>query len=263
MENFSLFNQNVGDILSNPNTPYVGNNESLISGGPVFQDAPDVSGMSKVDATNLLLENGFAWSIFEIPTATEEIDGIVDSYYIDGVVYLNVYKYDSTLVVMLEVPNVVGMTEAQAITALTNAGFNHSSSTSSSGATSGNNGKIKSQSPAGGESAQEGSYVSIVKYNYVVLANSVNGNISGIRWAWHGDTSGYYAMFIRGTVFAGTVGSTISISGTSTGMDGNHTVVSITPDNSFDTGGTRIMVTRDSAATGISSTVTGTWALVS
>ena len=264
MDNFSLFNQNAGSILSNPNTPYVGDKESLIAGGPGFSSAPDISGMNYTDAINLLLDSGFHWTTFDVPTGIIENKNIVKSYTEDGTVKIEVYRYDESLVQLISIPNLSGMTEAQAITAINSAGFTYAgSSTNNTGATSGNNGKVKSQTPAFGGTAQAGSAISIVKYNYVVVANSTNGNISGIRWAWQGDTSGNYAMFIRGRVFAGTVGSTIAVAGTNTGMDGNHTVVSINDDNSFDTGGTRIMITKDSAATGISSTVTGTWTLVS
>lgn len=264
MKLFSLFNQSVGSILSNPNKSYVADNESLISGGPGFSTAPDVSGMLYNEAANLLLDNGFQWSVFNIMTGNPDNDGIVDSYTVDGMVYLNVYKYDSSLEVFATVPNLIGMLDSDAISAITSAGFQFAgSSTTTTGANSGNNNKVQSQNPTAGSSVDINTPISFTKYHYAVQPNTVNGNISGLRWAWHGDNSGNYAMFIRGTVFAGTVGSTISVSGTNTGMDGNHTVVSITPDNSFDTGGTRIMITRDSAATGISSTVTGTWSLVS
>lgn len=258
----SLFNQNTGDILKTPDIK-IGQPSSLglTSGGGT---SLNLIGLSRLNAINLLIAAGKDYLITYVENAggaDSSNNDTIKSQSNDTVVALEVYRYIA--VTMVNVPNVVGLTEAQAITALSAVNLNYSGSTTTTGATSVNNGKIKTQSPASGTSVEENSTVSVVKYNYVVVANSINGNISGIRWAWQGDTSGNYAMFIRGRVFAGTVGSTVTIAGTSTGMDGNHTVVSINNDNSFDTGGTRIMITRDSAATGISSTVTGTWTLVS
>lgn len=74
----------------------------------------------------------------------------------------------------ITVPNVVGLTEAAATTALTNAGLTKGAVTTANnaaGATSGNNGTVKTQTPAAGTVINpSGGYnskaVALVKYAY-------------------------------------------------------------------------------------------------
>jgi len=65
------------------------------------------------------------------------------------------------------IPNVVGLTESAATTALTDVDLVKGTVTTAdnyAGATSGNDGTIKSQSPAAGTSINEGDAVALVKY---------------------------------------------------------------------------------------------------
>jgi serine/threonine-protein kinase len=64
------------------------------------------------------------------------------------------------------VPNVVGQTEATATTNISDAGLVTSVSYDSVGATEGNNGTVKSQSPAAGSSVAPNSTVAIVVYSF-------------------------------------------------------------------------------------------------
>ena len=93
--------------------------------------------------------------------------------------------------------------------------------------------------------------------------NSNSGLISAIRWGFFGDQSGNYALFVRGHSFNGKAGDKIKISGTFTNLDGEHTVIEIYKDNSFNDIGTRVMISRDEADTKISCTLIGKWSLVS
>lgn len=65
------------------------------------------------------------------------------------------------------VPNVVGQTSAAASSAIQSAGFVPSSSPTTVGATSVNNGKVKSQSPSAGTTQTLGITVSFDVYNYI------------------------------------------------------------------------------------------------
>lgn len=67
------------------------------------------------------------------------------------------------------VPNVVGQTESAANTALVAAGLVKGAVTTAdnaAGATSGNDGKVKTQTPAAGTVVNTGSSVALVKYAY-------------------------------------------------------------------------------------------------
>lgn len=65
------------------------------------------------------------------------------------------------------VPNVVGLTSAAASSAIQSAGFVPSSSPTTVGATSVNNGKVKNQSPSAGTTQTLGITVSFEVYNYI------------------------------------------------------------------------------------------------
>jgi hypothetical protein len=69
------------------------------------------------------------------------------------------------------VPNVVGLTESAATTALTNASLVKGAvTTTADGATSGNNNQIKTQTPAAGTKVNEGTSVALVRFAYVAPA---------------------------------------------------------------------------------------------
>lgn len=65
------------------------------------------------------------------------------------------------------IPNVVGMTLNTANSTLVAAGFSQTSTTTAVGATEGNNGTVKSQTPAAATQANLGTNVALVVYAYV------------------------------------------------------------------------------------------------
>ena len=85
----------------------------------------------------------------------------------------------------VEVPNLVGLTFAEAQDALAAAGLDYSSSNTTSGANSGNNGKVKSQSPAAGTlvnvSSPAGDTVIAFEVYYQPMA--LVPNLSGLNWS--------------------------------------------------------------------------------
>ena len=80
--------------------------------------------------------------------------------------YTPVYPY-LDLVANVTVPNVVGSTLNAANSTLVAAGLSQTSTTTTSGANSGNNGKVKTQTPAASTLVNTGTNVALVVYNYV------------------------------------------------------------------------------------------------
>lgn len=137
--------------------------------------------------------------------------------------------------------------------------------TSTTGATSGNDGWIKSQSPASGTKVDAGSAVNLVTYDYVapvvttgpiagfnrnVVPASIGGSVSGTQ----------NVMFLVGRTVKPTVGDTISVSGTTASdLNVNWTVSAVGDDDSYNTGGTAVLLT---LVTGTFTSLTatgGTW----
>ena len=80
--------------------------------------------------------------------------------------YTPVYPY-LDLVANVTVPNVVGSTLNAANSTLVAAGLSQTSTTTTSGANSCNNGKVKTQTPAASTLVNTGTNVALVVYNYV------------------------------------------------------------------------------------------------
>ena len=137
--------------------------------------------------------------------------------------------------------------------------------TSTTGATSGNDGWIKSQNPASGTKVDAGSAVNLVTYDYVapvvttgpiagfnrnVVPASIGGSVSGTQ----------NVMFLVGRTVKPTVGDTISVSGTTASdLNVNWTVSAVGDDDSYNTGGTAVLLT---LVTGTFTSLTatgGTW----
>lgn len=144
------------------------------------------------------------------------------------------------------VPNLVGMTLNQVGDALTAAGLVGSQSLSTDGATSGNNGKVKSQAVAAGTSLNVGSTVAYVSYNYVVAGGPIsgfNGNKSSVSMSWGSYMDGY-VMYLQGRTVKPTVGSSIVISGSSeAGYNKTWNVEAVMNYDGYDTGGTAVLIT--------------------
>ena len=81
------------------------------------------------------------------------------------------------------VPNVIGQNQSTAVNNIQSAGLSASTQPDEAGATSSNNGTVKSQSPSGGSSVASGSNVTLTVYNYVpptytTFFNSNGGSIN-------------------------------------------------------------------------------------
>ena len=143
------------------------------------------------------------------------------------------------------VPNVVGLTNSAAQAALVAAGLVLGTSTpTNTGATSENNGKVKTQSVAAGTQVNAGSTVNVTIYNYV----SANTNIAGFSTnAFPGHSvpgGGTVYMFLFGRTTKPTAGSTITIANSNNStMNRNWTVDVVEDNDSYNTGGTVVTMT--------------------
>ena len=176
--------------------------------------------------------------------------------------------YDDTIT-NVEVPNLVGLTNPTAAqNALQNAGLvlgNTNSSTA--GANSGNHQKVKLQSIPAGTLVNEGTTVDIVVFNYVAPAPATTGPIAGFNRnsagtsfnVLNGDDA---IMYLVGQTVKPTVGWTIAVTGTSddSAYARNWTVAAVENNNSYNTGGTAVKITKASGSTFTGTTATGgTW----
>ncbi|CAB4123938.1 PASTA_pknB domain containing protein [uncultured Caudovirales phage] len=177
--------------------------------------------------------------------------------------------YDDTIP-NVAVPNLVGLTDpTAALDALTAVGLVLGDTTSSTaGATSGNNLKVKTQSIAEGTLVNVGTVVDIVVYDYVAPSAPTTGPIATItNPLGQGLTQATEAwMYLLGQTVKPTVGDFISISGNGgTQYNGNNfEVISVANDSAFNTGGTKVKirsVTGDLAAAGVLGNG-GTWTKV-
>jgi hypothetical protein len=148
-----------------------------------------------------------------------------------------------------EVPNVVGLTESAANTALLAANVVKGAVTTANnaaGATAINNGLVKTQTPAAGTTVNTGASVALVKYAYTPVGP--NFNIAGIRPApGVGDTGRY--LYLNGGLATHGINATDLITLVGTGVENYNrqfTVFEIYADNSFNTGGTRATITNAS-----------------
>ena len=160
------------------------------------------------------------------------------------------------------VPNVVGLTESAANSALVAAHVVKGAVTTANnaaGATAINNGKIKTQVPAAGTTVNTGSSVALVKYAYVAphpIASVTNEDyLLGANEAW---------MYLLGRLVKPTVGDFITISGNGGDQfnSNNYEVLSVADDDAENTGGTKVKLhcvtgTLASSVTGYN----GTWAI--
>ena len=164
-----------------------------------------------------------------------------------------------------EVPNVVGLTESAANTALINAHVIKGAVTTANnaaGATALNDGLVKTQTPAAGTTVNTGASVALVKYAYV--AASTTGPIAGFNrvsagtsFALNGNQS---VMYVVGQTVKPTVGDTISVTGSD---DASHnvswTVAEVENNDSYNTGGTAVKVTLVTGAITSDTATGGTW----
>ena len=146
------------------------------------------------------------------------------------------------------VPNVVGMTEAAATTALTNAHLAKgivTTANNASGATALNDGKIKTQNPASGVKANTDSAVELVKYAYTSTANTNIAGFSQAQFPGHSALTGNDVyMFLFGRTTKPTVGTPITLAGNSNAsLNQNFSVITVEDNDSYNTGGTVVKLT--------------------
>ena len=170
--------------------------------------------------------------------------------------------YDDTIA-NVEVPNLIGMTLQQADDELSILAFSSNYQTTTVGATSGNNGKVKSQTPAAGTLVNVGDEVTFTTYNYVAVTT---GPIAGINRTAQAELGGtlngnQVVMYVLGRTVKPTVGDTITLSGTGvTAFNVAWVVSAVGDNNSYNTGGTSVKLTLVSGTFGGSTTATGgTW----
>lgn len=176
---------------------------------------------------------------------------------------VSIVVYDNPQVL---VPNLAGLAWPAANAAITAAGFTVGDTSGQTlvGATTENVNKVATQSPAAGTMADSGTAINYVTYGTVSTATT--GPISGFNrngfsmgWSLNGTQ---VIMYVTGRDTWPTVGSTITITGTSvSNWNQTATVVDVAYDDAFNTGGTAIKLEMPSAYTGSTSTG-GTWAKV-
>lgn len=118
-----------------------------------------------------------SWDDIDTRSVTVESDNHVNAIggYEGFPAFIQGGAYDDTIP-NVTVPSVVGLSTSAAQTAINNAGLDYGSTTTDVGATQGNEGKVKSQDPAGGTVVNAGSVVSIVSYhsNLVTVPDITN-----------------------------------------------------------------------------------------
>ena len=160
------------------------------------------------------------------------------------------------------VPDVTGLTIIQATVALSAGDLSISEATSTVGATSGNNNKVKAQSIPAGTIVNEGASITLTKYNYVAVTT---GPISSIISTDAGLSANQVWMYLLGRTVKPAVGDFVGISGTGAARfnSNNYEVISVANDDAFNTGGTKVKLT---CVTGTFSPTTqsvgGTWTKV-
>ena len=140
-----------------------GSNVNLIvSAGPAPISVPDVTGLDQSDATQKLVAAGFRVSKTTEPSRTVALNRVIRTQPGPG----QPAPKDSPITIVVSsgtkqtpVPDVVGMNQSAAVSALDAAGFQ--ANVSQAVSTGANIGKVISQSPAAGTTADDGSAVTI------------------------------------------------------------------------------------------------------
>ena len=234
-----------------------------------FVIMPNLVGLTTTAANALISGLGFPTNVQVVNTtwvgATTVNDGKIESQSpLAGVktandVYVNVQKYNAP-----EVPNVVGLTEAAATSALVAAHLVKGAVTTANnaaGATALNDGLVKTQSVAAGTTVNTGSSVALVKYAYVGV--STTGPISGFNRGTPFSPLGadQTPMYLVGRTVFPAIGDTITITGASDAQFNRDWYVENVIDNDgYNTGGTAVLLTKVGAAAFTGTTATGgTW----
>lgn len=146
---------------------------TVFSYTPPSVTVPNVIGLSQASATSTLQNAGFAVGVGSTTngatsgnngTVATQSPGAGTSATQGSTVDITVFNFVQPTGT---VPNVVGQSLSSATTNIQNAGFVVSSTTTTVGATSGNNGTVASQSPSGGTTANLNTTVNITTFNYI------------------------------------------------------------------------------------------------
>ena len=258
-----------------------GSNGSLWSmgggviGSPGAEDnrvaVPNLIGLSSSAAQNLLISIGLNWG--ETPPtamgATEQNDNTVAFQSISAGTLVNpgttvvyyLYDYASPTV-----PNLIGLTESEAISAITSAGLSPSYlGSTQTNATAENWKTVSSQFPDPGTIVSSGAIVQFEDYEFI--SSATTGSVSGFNrnppeqlgWSL---SEGEAVMYVTGRSAWPTIGSTIYVEGTSeSAYHVAYDIADVAPDNSYNTGGTAIRVTRSQGGNfnEVSDSSGGTW----
>jgi hypothetical protein len=173
--------------------------------------------------------------------------------------------YDDTIT-NVTIPNIVGLTASAADAALFAAGvtLRNNDGSTTEGATTQNDGKVRVQSIPAGTVINEGSAtLHYQTYHYVA---PTTGPIAGINRVAQAELGGslngnQVVMYVIGRTVKPTVGDTITLSGTGvTAFNVPWVVAAVGDNNSYNTGGTSVKLTLVSGTFGGSTTATGgTW----
>ena len=145
------------------------------------------------------------------------------------------------------VPNLVGLTEAAATTALTAAHLTKGTVTTANnaaGATAINDGKVKTQSITPATKVDTGTAVALVKYAYTPVAPTTGpiATITNPLLEGLGENEAW--MYLLGRTVKPTVGNFITVTGNGGTQynSNNYEVMSVANDDSFNTGGTKVKI---------------------
>ena len=150
--------------------------------------------------------------------------------------------YDDTIA-NTTVPNLIGLNLIQVGDALEAADLVGNQSLSTAGATSLNNGKVKSQAIAAGTAVNVGTTINYTSYNYVA-ANPIAGMRTNLVPAGLTLGAGDIIMYLVGRTVKPTVGDVIKVVGnTNNSLNQGYNVIAVVNDDVFNTGGTAVQLT--------------------
>lgn len=158
------------------------------------------------------------------------------------------------------VPNLIGLNLIQVGNALTDAGLVGSQSLSTVGATSGNNGLVKSQAIPADTSVNVGTTINYVSYNFVA-ANPIAGLSTTVLPAGWTLAAGDIVMYLVGRTVKPAVDDVIKILGnTNDSLNQGYNVILVENDDAYNTGGTAVKLTAFEKAFATPNTNSGgTW----
>lgn len=221
---------------------------------------PELYGMTQIQAEAALSAAGFSAWTNNTTTSGANVgnNGKVSSQFPGPGTVMNADEHPAVVYFLnpqVAVPNLAGMNIVQVGNALTTAGLVGSSTLVTSGATSLNNGTVKSQTPSAGTMVDPGSTVNYQLYNYV----AINYNIAGIR-AVPGNIHQRY-LYLQGRNHNLAYLDQITLLNTGVAnYNRPFNVINVANDDSFNTGGTQVIIQNNLMdGTGGDVTNTGTY----